>query len=104
VSPSVIRQRSAAAKLGFVLAGDQADLWSPPMNILASLRQSFRDLLGVKIENDQVRPDIQQLESEVAISRLFQGEAMRHQLDHDIAAGGYFRRLDDNSDHLGRAR
>jgi hypothetical protein len=74
------------------------------MNVLASLRQSFRDILGVKVENEQARPGILQLESTAAIGRLFSGEAMRQQLDRDIASGGYFRRLDNNSDHLGRNR
>ena len=50
------------------------------MNIIASLRQSFRNLLGIKIANDQAQPRIEQVESAVAISRIFQGEAMRQQL------------------------
>lgn len=74
------------------------------MNILASLRQSFRDLLGIKVENHQERPGIEQVETAVAVSRLFQAEANRQQIDHDIAMAGGIRRirLDSNSRDLGR--
>jgi hypothetical protein len=79
------------------------------MNVIASLKQSFRNLLGVKIENRHERPDmqqvesaIQQVESAIVISRLFQSDAMRQQLDHEISIAGGIRRVDDNSRHLGR--
>jgi hypothetical protein len=74
------------------------------MNILASLRQSFRDLLGITVENRHERPDMQQVESAIVISRLFQGDALRQQLDHEIETGGGVRRfrIDDNSRDLGR--
>jgi hypothetical protein len=74
------------------------------MNAIQTFKQYVRDLHGIVVENDQTQPGIEQIESAVAISRFFQGDAMRQQLDHEADAAGGFRRfhLDNNARHLGR--
>jgi hypothetical protein len=77
------------------------------MSITNAFRQMVADAiagLAIKIGNRNERPGIDRVESAVAIGRIFDGNAARQQLDTDIARGGFFRRLDNNSRDLGRVR
>jgi hypothetical protein len=69
--------------------------------------RDFMELLGIQAENRQPsQPGITQVESAVAISRLFQADAAAQQFQNALAMRGIGPRvrLDNNSAELGRDR
>jgi hypothetical protein len=77
------------------------------MSIMKSFREMVADAiagLAIAIETNKERPGIERVESAVAISRIFQGNAERQAFDHETGSSGYFRytRPENNSRELGR--
>jgi hypothetical protein len=65
-----------------------------------SLRDFFLNAMGVRIENRPAMPDIPKYEGTVAIGRLFDAEAARHDIEHKVKMGSVFR-LPNNDRGLG---
>lgn len=72
------------------------------MSLLNQLREAFHDHFGIRIEQPPVSKNVTAVESAAAISHVFDADAARHDLDHEIAmSGGSRPRLATNAVELG---